>query len=95
MNIWQTPKSPQPSTISGEEDQDKISAIEAQLAIYKTIDRPSIDSDVFAWWRENGVRFPELSKMAQMFLTIPATSISSERLFSKAGILYANTLRNR
>jgi hypothetical protein len=65
------------------------------LAGYKTIIRPPFESDVFIWWRENASKFPDLAKMAQIFLGIPATSICSERLFSKAGILYANTLRNR
>nr|CAD2203750.1 unnamed protein product [Meloidogyne enterolobii] len=36
-----------------------------------------------------------MAKIAQMLHCIPATSICSERLFSKAGLIYANTLRNR
>uniref|UniRef100_A0A914HFT3 HAT C-terminal dimerisation domain-containing protein n=1 Tax=Globodera rostochiensis TaxID=31243 RepID=A0A914HFT3_GLORO len=31
----------------------------------------------------------------KMFLNVPATSVSSERTFSMAALLYANTLRNR
>uniref|UniRef100_A0A914I6B9 HAT C-terminal dimerisation domain-containing protein n=1 Tax=Globodera rostochiensis TaxID=31243 RepID=A0A914I6B9_GLORO len=31
----------------------------------------------------------------KMFLNVPATSVSSERTFSMAWLLYANTLRNR
>jgi hypothetical protein len=94
-NIWGPTSPAVPSTISGEANQDSMSKIESQMANYKAIDRPPIDSDIFIWWRENANKFPELAKLAQIFLGIPATSISSERLFSKAGILYANTLRNR
>lgn len=36
------------------------------------------------WWRENHVRYPNLQKVAQYYLGIPATQASSERLFSAA-----------
>nr|CAD2161406.1 unnamed protein product [Meloidogyne enterolobii] len=36
-----------------------------------------------------------LTRIAQMLHCIPSTSVSSERLFSKAGIIYSNDLRNR
>lgn len=84
-----------PSTISGDSDQTLTSRVESQLAHYKSAPRLDINGDLFKWWRENGSRFPDLAKIAQMVHCIPATSVSSERLFSKAGLIYANTLRNR
>ena len=42
-----------------------------------------------AWWNMNEHRFPKLAKLAKIYLGIPATSASSERLFSKAGIITA------
>lgn len=43
------------------------------------------DFIVLDWWRLNGHRFPILSKMAKKFLTVPATSVSSESAFSTGG----------
>ena len=41
--------------------------------------------DIFEWWRTMGQNFRYLEKMAREYLTPPATSVSSERLFSLAG----------
>ena len=37
------------------------------------------------WWKMNMSRFPLLGRLAQMYLTVPTTSVSSERVFSTAG----------
>jgi hypothetical protein len=50
---------------------------------------------VFAWWKRNSEHFPELTNLARRFLAISISSVASERCFSKASILYRNTLRTR
>ena len=43
--------------------------------------------DPLKWWKENRELMPRLSQIAKQFFGIPATSVPSERLFSKAGEL--------
>uniref|UniRef100_A0A914HH31 HAT C-terminal dimerisation domain-containing protein n=1 Tax=Globodera rostochiensis TaxID=31243 RepID=A0A914HH31_GLORO len=97
-DIWK-PKSPGtisvPSTLSGESQTNLTTRIQLQLASFKAFGRPSIDADIFNWWGSNGQQFPDLVVLARIAHSVPATSVSSERLFSKAGLIFSNTLRNR
>ncbi|KAK3890989.1 hypothetical protein Pcinc_005154 [Petrolisthes cinctipes] len=43
--------------------------------------------DPMTWWKDHSPLFPKLAEQAKKFLCIPATSVPSERLFSKAGEL--------
>ncbi|KAE8816976.1 hypothetical protein D1007_05528 [Hordeum vulgare] len=48
------------------------------------------------WWRLNAHRYPIIAKMGKKFLTIPATSVSSESTFSTGGRVlddYRSSLR--
>lgn len=51
------------------------------------------DADALVWWRANHERFPTIAKLARRFLSKPATSVPSERIFSTAGLII-NTLRS-
>lgn len=42
------------------------------------------------WWCENSKHYQGLAKLAKKYLCITATSVSSERLFSKAGELVSH-----
>jgi hypothetical protein len=48
------------------------------------------------WWRLNAHRYPVIAKIARKFLTVPATSVSSESTFSTGGRVlddYRSSLR--
>ena len=47
--------------------------------------------DIFRYWKNVETTFPILSKLAFQYLPVIATSVPSERIFSKAG----NTKRDR
>lgn len=46
-----------------------------------------INSDPLLWWKDNSPCYQQLSKFARQRLTITATSVPAERVFSKAGQL--------
>lgn len=68
----------------------------AAIMVKQYIDLPYLGKkcDLLGFWCEKKGIFPLFYKLAQKYLCIPATSVPSERLFSKAGIL-CNERRNR
>lgn len=54
----------------------------------------NIDDDPLKHWAEIKISFPRVYKIAMKYLVIPATSVPTERLFSKAGATVSKS-RNR
>ena len=52
---------------------------------YVMIEEIGYSTCPFKWWASQESHFPILSQLAKKYLAIPATSASSERLFSDAG----------
>jgi hypothetical protein len=75
-------------TESGEQNDyitdDNAMICEAELNRYKGIKPIHHQHNPLKWWSENSAKFPLLSQLALRYLAIPATSASSERLWSRA-----------
>jgi hypothetical protein len=67
-------------------DQNQPKAIN-EVEEYLKEDKISFNHCPFSWWLNKKDKYPILAKMARIHLAIPATSTSSERLFSDAGNL--------
>lgn len=65
-----------------------------ELSHYLSTQVSPLSLDPLKQWEDMKVVFPKLYKLAREFLSIPATSVPSERLFSKAGSTITKT-RNR
>ena len=59
--------------------------IKKEISQYIEFERPTKEHDILDWWKNHSSTFPILSKFAKQVLCIPATSTSSERIFSQAG----------
>ncbi|OBZ79481.1 putative AC9 transposase [Grifola frondosa] len=71
----------------------KPSERRSELDIYLATD-PEHVADALAWWHERRGTYPHLSRMALDYLSIPATSVDVERMFS-CGRLVLSHVRSR
>ncbi|XP_071682836.1 zinc finger BED domain-containing protein RICESLEEPER 2-like [Lolium perenne] len=63
----------------------KSSKSELRNYLEDALEDPNPKFILLDWWKVNSLRYPVLSKMARRFLTIPASSVSSESTFSTGG----------
>jgi hypothetical protein len=72
---------------------NSVDAVTAQVMAFKSLERID-DSDPMAWWSLNRVSYPDLAAVAQALLSVPASEVPSERMFSMAALTF-HELRNR
>ena len=65
------------------EDQEVI--INREIDLYLSAD--SSTDQVLSWWKQNCGVFPNVAKLAQQYLCVPASSVPSERVFSLCGCI--------
>ena len=58
-----------------------------QIQQYLRVPNVPRSDDPLLWWKENSKSYPVLQKLVKKYLVILATSVPSERVFSKAGEL--------
>lgn len=69
-------------------EAEKEKPVENEVDAYLRLPRVSKSSDPLDFWNKNQKTFPELSKLARIYLGFPASSGSVERLFSVAGSIF-------
>jgi hypothetical protein len=79
----------------GRAPADNLTAVQTQqrnnrtaaeeVGLYRKEPSILMKADPLQWWKDNEPRFPNLAKLARRVLAIPATSASSERIFSVSG----------
>ena len=84
------PSKDAPSTTN---DDAKTRLRDREVELFFMEDDLDVDDSPLEWWRKNEHRFPGLSTLARRYLSVPATSVPSERIFSAAGRLVTK-LRN-
>ena len=63
----------------------KEAGVAEEIAHYRRLPRKPLKTNAYSWWAENRQQFPTLCQLARNLLALPATSVPSERAFSKAG----------
>ncbi|XP_066589542.1 E3 SUMO-protein ligase ZBED1-like [Prorops nasuta] len=72
-----------------------LESMPRSLEYYINFDNCTLETNPITFWNTNfGKSYPDLKKLASKYLPISATSVPSERLFSKAGNIM-NEARNR
>ncbi|KAG0146713.1 hypothetical protein CROQUDRAFT_23265, partial [Cronartium quercuum f. sp. fusiforme G11] len=61
----------------------EVQELEAEIRSYLLEPAEKKESEILLYWKSQSGRLPSLSKMAQCYLAIPATSAPSERVFLK------------
>ena len=70
---------------SAQNQQSLTEKVSIEMKHYLAETSISLNSDPLAWWKSKDSMYPLLAHLAKYYLSIPATSVPSERVFSTAG----------
>ncbi|XP_022163234.1 zinc finger BED domain-containing protein 4-like [Myzus persicae] len=79
------------ASVTSEQSEERIPTDLKHYLNHPTI---PLGEDILKYWDQNGNMYPHLKKIVQPYLSVVATSVPSERLFSKAGNIMTEK-RNR
>ena len=68
-------------------DTGSLSLVEVELRAYLLLDTGDDCKDPVKWWGQNKDQFPTLSKLVLSVFSIPASSSTSERVFSQGSLV--------
>ncbi|CAM9225809.1 unnamed protein product, partial [Laminaria digitata] len=77
---------PEPETAQSRRKEEYEAQLTAELLQYRGMKPLREDANPLQWWEEHRSTLPLLKELAARVLCVPASSASSERLFSKAGL---------
>nr|XP_054762973.1 E3 SUMO-protein ligase ZBED1-like [Lytechinus pictus] len=67
------------------DDRGEEAEVVDEVDAYLQRPAPPRATDPLLWWRDNEDAYPRVAQLAKKYLTLPATSVPSERVFSSAG----------
>ena len=59
--------------------------VENEMTGYKSEQVIGLTQDALLWWKCQSDKYPCSGTLAKIYLSVPATSVASERVFSTAG----------
>ena len=65
-----------------------FSFLAAELEGYMNMPNIERNEHPFIWWKQQESSFPRISQLAKQYLSMPASNVCSERLFSEAGNIF-------
>ena len=80
----------QEMTMEEKQPITRMTAVTMEIKFYNDSMRINQQSNHLIWWKENNSIIPKMSGIAKNILGTPATSVPSERIFSKAGELISS-----
>lgn len=78
----------QPGLVSAVHDAEvNLYLKDAILPVFCNVERTK-SNDPLEWWNTNAYKYPNIAPHVRKYLSCPATSVYSERVFSEAGDVY-------